>query len=88
MYCTRDVATEPITEEAQLVIKPNREKFMRYGISVGQVMTLISVQIGGKSAGQVINGNETYDSYVRLAKEYQDSVQSIRDLLLLAPNGA
>jgi cobalt-zinc-cadmium resistance protein CzcA len=85
---TRDVAMEPITGEAQLVIKPNREELMRYGISVGQVMSLISNQIGGRSAGQVINGNERYDIYVRLAKEYRDSVQAIRDLLLRAPNGA
>ncbi len=85
---TRDVAMEAITGEAQLVIKPNREELMRYGISVGQVMSLISDQIGGKSAGQVIDGNERYDIYVRLAKEYRDSVQTIRDLLLRASNGA
>jgi len=85
---TRDVAMEPITGEAQLVIKPNREELMRYGLSVGQVMSIISNQIGGKSAGQVINGNERYDIYVRLAKDYRDSVQTIRDLLVRAPNGA
>ncbi len=85
---TRDVAMEPITGEAQLIVKPNREALMRYGISVGQVMSLISNQIGGKSAGQVINGNERYDIYVRLAKEHRDNAQAIRDLLLRAPNGA
>ena len=84
---TRDVAMEPITGEAQLVIKPNREELMRYGISVDAVMSLVSNQIGGTSAGQVINGNERYDIYVRLAKEYRDSVQGIRNLLLRGPNG-
>lgn len=85
---TRDVAMEPITGETQLVIKPNREALMPFGISVGQVMSLISDQIGGKTAGQIISGNERYDIYVRLAKEYRDSAQAIRDLLLRAPNGA
>lgn len=85
---TRDVAMEAITGEAQLVVNPNREELMRYGISIGQVMSLISNQIGGKSAGQIINGNERYDIYVRLAKEYRDSVQAIQNLLLRAPNGA
>lgn len=85
---TRDVAMEPIAGEAQLVIKPNREALMRYDISVEQIMSLISDQIGGKSAGQVIKGNERYDIYVRLAKEYRDSEQAIRNLLLRAPNGA
>ena len=85
---TRDVAMEPITGEAQLVIKPTRESLMRYGISVGQVMSLISDQIGGVSAGQIINGNERYDIYVRLEKQFRENVQAIRDLLLRAPGGA
>lgn len=85
---TRDVAMEQITGEAQLVIKPDREALMRFGISVGQVMSLISDAIGGKTAGQVINGNERYDIYVRLAKPYRDSIEAISNLILLSPKGA
>ncbi|MFO1259038.1 MAG: CusA/CzcA family heavy metal efflux RND transporter [Gammaproteobacteria bacterium] len=85
---TRDVAMEQIEGEAQLVIKPDREALMRYGISVGQMMSLISDAIGGKAAGQVINGNERYDIYVRLDKSYRDSLEAISNLILLSPNGA
>jgi len=85
---TRDVAMEQISGESQLVIKPNREALMRYGISVGQVMALITDAIGGKIAGQVINGNERYDIYVRLAKPYRDSMEAISSLILLSPKGA
>jgi cobalt-zinc-cadmium resistance protein CzcA len=85
---TRDVAMEQITGEAQLVIKPDREALMRYGISVGQVMSLISDAIGGKAASQVINGNERYDIYVRLAKPYRDTVEAIGNLILQSPKGA
>ncbi len=84
----RSVAMEPITGEAQLVITPNREAVMRYGISVAQVMALVSNSIGGEKAGQVISGNERYDIYVRLAKPYRDNLQAIEDLILKAPNGA
>lgn len=85
---TRDVAMEQIEGEAQLVITPNRETLMRYGISVGQVMSLISDSIGGKTAGQVINGNERYDIYVRLAKSYRNSIETISNLILRSSNGA
>ncbi len=85
---TRDVSMEQISGEAQLVIKPDREALMRYGISIGQVMSLISDSIGGKAAGQVINGNERYDIYVRLGKPYRDSIESIGNLILLSPKGA
>jgi cobalt-zinc-cadmium resistance protein CzcA len=85
---TKNVALEQITGEPQLVIKPNREALMRYGISVGQVMSLISDEIGGRVAGQVINGNERYDIYVRLQKKYRDTTESIKNLMLQSTNGA
>jgi cobalt-zinc-cadmium resistance protein CzcA len=85
---TRDVAMEQIAGEAQLVIKPDREALMRYGISVAQVMSLISDAIGGKMAGQVINGNERYNIYVRLGESYRDSIEEIRNLILQSPKGA
>jgi cobalt-zinc-cadmium resistance protein CzcA len=85
---TRDVAIEQITGEAQLVIRPDREALMRYGISVGQVMSLVTDAIGGKTAGQVIKGNERYDVYVRLDKPYRDSAEAIGNLILISPKGA
>ncbi len=85
---TRDVAMEQITGEAQLVIKPDREALMRYSISIDQVMSLISDAIGGKTAGQVINGNERYDIYVRFSKNSRNSMERIGDLILLSPKGA
>lgn len=85
---TKDVAMEQISGEPQLVIKPKRAALMRYGISVNQVMSLVSNGIGGQSAGQIINGNERYDIYVRLAKSYRNSVVAIRNLTLRSTNGA
>ena len=85
---TKDVAMEQITGEPQLVIKPNREALMRYGITVGQVMSLVSNEIGGQTAGQVIDGNERYDIYVRLAKKYRNSANAISNLVLRSANGA
>ena len=84
---TKDVAMEPITGEAQLVITPIRKKLKRYDIGVDQVMSLISNSIGGVAAGQIIDGNERYDIYVRLEKKYRDNIQTIQDLLLRSPNG-
>ena len=85
---TRGVAMEQIGGEAQLAVRPDRDKLARYGLSVAQVMDLVSDSIGGRSAGQVIKGNERYDIYVRLGEEYRNSVEVIRNLILQAPNGA
>jgi len=85
---TRGVAMEQIGGEAQLAVRPNRDALARYGIPVAQVMDLVADAIGGREAGQVINGNERYDINVRLGKEYRDSVEAIRSLILQAPGGA
>ncbi len=84
----RDVAMEQIEGESQLVVKPNRRQLSRYGLSVNDVMELVRDGIGGREAGQVINGNERYDIYLRLAKEFRDDQQAIADLRLQAPTGA
>ncbi len=84
----QSVEMEQIAGEAQLVIKPDRDQLARYGIPVGQVMSLVSDAIGGNEAGQVIQGNERYDIYVRLAKKYRNDPHAIADLIMQAPSGA
>lgn len=66
---TRHVALEQIAGEAQLVVRPDRDRLARFGIPVAQVMDLVTDAIGGMSAGQVIRGNERYNIYVRLAPQ-------------------
>lgn len=82
------VAMEQIKGEAQLVISPKRQQLSRYGLSVSDVLSVVDNGLGGASAGQIIRGNERYDIYVRLAKEFRNTPESIRSLRLLAPSGA
>ncbi|MBA6391923.1 efflux RND transporter permease subunit [Colwellia sp. BRX10-3] len=84
----RDVAMEQIVGEAQLVIKPDREQLSRFGFSVGDVMSLVQNGIGGITAGQVINGNERYDIYVRLQEKSRNSRDAIAEIRLQSPTGA
>ncbi len=84
----KDAAMEQIAGEAQLVIKPKRRQLSRYGLSVADVMNVVSDGLGGRAAGQIINGNERYDIYVRLASAFRQDVAAISELRLLAPNGA
>lgn len=85
---TRGVEMEQIAGEAQLVIRPDRDALARYGIPVGQVMALVSDSIGGTEAGQVIKGNERYDINVRLAENYRNNVEAIRNIVVKSAQGA
>lgn len=84
----KDVAMEQIAGEAQLVIKPDRLALSRYGLSVGNLMSIVQNGIGGIAAGQIINANERYDIYVRIGAEFRDTPQAIADLRLSSPAGA
>lgn len=85
---SRSVEMEQIAGEAQLVVRPNRDLLARYGIPVSQIMSLVSDAIGGSNAGQVIQGNERYNIYVRLDQQYRSSVETIQRLIIQAPDGA
>ncbi|WP_125719271.1 efflux RND transporter permease subunit [Pseudoalteromonas rubra] len=85
---TTDVALEQLSGEAQLVITPNRQALSRFGLSVNDVMELVSSGLGGSAAGQIVNGNERYDIYVRLAEPARRNPAAIESLRLLSPTGA
>ena len=84
----RDVALEQIAGESQLVVKPDRQELSRFGLSVSDIMKVVSDGIGGVEAGQIINGNERYDIYVRLENEYRNNKDAISDIRLQSPSGA
>lgn len=79
---------EQIAGEAQLVVQPDRQALSRYGLAVSDVMSVVRDGLGGAAAGQIINGNERYDIYVRLAKRFREDRDAIADLRLQAPSGA
>lgn len=85
---TKDVALEQIVGEAQLVIKPKRQQLSRFGLSVGDVMNLVKDGIGGVTSGQVTNGNERYDIYVRIEETHRANPEAIGDLIIQSPTGA
>ncbi|MCW8333638.1 efflux RND transporter permease subunit [Vibrio paucivorans] len=82
------VSLEQVTGEAQLVVRPDRGQLARYGISVDEVMNLISQGIGGISAGQIIDDNARYDINVRLTNQHRNTPDTIENLLLTSNNGA
>jgi cobalt-zinc-cadmium resistance protein CzcA len=51
-------------------------------------MEVVQDGIGGVRAGQIINGNERYDIYVRLDKEFRANSEAIADIRLQSPTGA
>jgi heavy metal efflux system protein len=83
-----DVKVEATSGLPQLQIKPAREAIARYGINVEDVNSLVESIVAGKEAGQIFEGEQRFSLVVRLADECGRDVETIKNLLVAAPNGS
>jgi cobalt-zinc-cadmium resistance protein CzcA len=83
-----DVKAEATSGLPQLQIKAHREAIARYGLNVEDVNDLVEAIVAGKEAGQVYQGEQRFNLVVRLQEEAGRDVETIKNLLLTAPNGA
>ena len=83
-----DVKVEATTGLPQLQIKPDRAAIARYGINVADVNELVESIVAGKEAGLVYEGEQRFNLVVRLEDETSRDIETIKSLLVPAPNGA
>jgi heavy metal efflux system protein len=83
-----DVKAESVSGLPQLQIKPDRAALARYGINVEDVNDLIESIVAGKTAGLVYEGEQRFNLVVRLSEATSRDVETIKLLLVSAPNGA
>lgn len=82
-----ETKAEVTTGLPQLQIKPDRAAIARYGINVEDVNELVEAIFAGKKAGEVFEGEQRFDIVVRLDESASKTVESVRALILTAPNG-
>ena len=83
-----DVKVEQVSGLPQLQIKPDRAAIARYGINVEAVNDLVESVVAGKQAGLVYEGEQRFNLVVRLNEGAGRDVETIKGLLVSAPNGA
>lgn len=81
------VQLEQVGGEAQLVVRADRAEIARYGLNVGQVMEIVSTAVGGEPVTQVVEGQQRYDVYLRMAAEYRQDPEAIGNLLVSNAEG-
>ena len=83
-----DLYAERITGAPYLEIKTDRMAAARYGISVGDVQDVIETAIGGKNLTTAIDGRQRLPISVRYARDFRETPEALRNVLVAAPNGA
>ncbi len=77
-----DVNKEQQINVPQVIIKIDREKATRYGVNVGQISEDVQVLLNGVSVSSVLEGQRTFDLYLRMDKPGRDSVEAIQNMLI------
>jgi Cu(I)/Ag(I) efflux system membrane protein CusA/SilA len=83
-----DLYAERITGAPYLEIKTDRTKAARYGISVDDVQDVIETAIGGKNLTTAIDGRQRLPISVRYARDFRETPEALRNVLVADPNGA
>lgn len=83
-----DVRVEQLFGQTYLTIDIDRNKIARHGINVAHVQEIITTAIGQEPATRVYEGNKRFDLTLRYPKEYRNSVETIKNILLTTASGA
>jgi cobalt-zinc-cadmium resistance protein CzcA len=69
-------------------IDVDRVRAARYGLAPGDINTTVQAAIGGQAAGNLYEdgSDRNFPIIVRLAPEYRQSLESIRNILISAPS--
>lgn len=82
-----DVQTGQVIGSPQIVVRPDREAIARHGLNLSEVQELVEAAVGGVEAGQVFEGVQRYDIYVRYQKDARDTIEDIRHLVVRTAEG-
>jgi cobalt-zinc-cadmium resistance protein CzcA len=82
----RDPAAFNLVGQPNLVVRIDRTKAARYGISVGDLNAVVQAAIGGQEITRVFEGEMHFALTIRLAPRYRDNVDAIRTVPVAIPN--
>ncbi len=64
-----------------------REQASRYGLNIDDVQDVVRTAIGGMNVTETVEGLERYPVNLRYPREYRDSLEKLKDLPVVTPNG-
>ncbi len=83
-----DVRAQQQGGKNQILIRPDRKKLARLGISTDEFLDFVKIGVGGQTAGQVFEGIRRFGIFVRLEEGQRDQLAKLRKLPLRTGEGA
>jgi len=83
-----DLLLEQQIDVPQVIVKYDREKAARYGLNVGNLAEITETSLNGIASSQVLEGQKTFDLFIRLNEESRNNIDALRNILVDTPTGA
>ena len=80
-----DVKVEQTTGLPMLTVQLDRAAMARLGLNVADVQEVVEVAIGGRTAGQVYDGDRRFDLVVRLPEVLRTDIEGLKRLPIPLP---
>ena len=78
---------ERLTGGRYVDVDIDRAAAARFGLNIADVQTIIAGAVGGETIGETIEGRARYPISVRYPRELRDSLEGLRGLPILTPQG-
>jgi CzcA family heavy metal efflux pump len=83
----KDLMVEPQISIPQLRIELDRDRLARHGLTPGDVNEFIETAMHGRVVSEILQGQRTFDLFVRLDERYRENLESLGRLSLDLPEG-
>jgi Cu(I)/Ag(I) efflux system membrane protein CusA/SilA len=84
----RSIFAERVSQGFYLNIEVIRAEAARYGLTIADVQQAVRSGIGGEMVAENVEGRERYPVNVRYSRDFRDSVEQLRRVLIGTPSGA
>jgi Cu(I)/Ag(I) efflux system membrane protein CusA/SilA len=84
---TVSVYSERVAGGRYAQIEVDRVRAARFGLNIADVHEVIRTAIGGMNVTETVEGRERYPVNVRYPREVRDSVDKLRELAVVTPDG-
>ncbi len=84
---TADLVVERVDGQPYLSINIDRLKIARHGVNVSEVLHIIEMSVGGKSATKLYEENRAFEVVIRYPSEYRNSAATIGNTLVPTRDG-
>lgn len=80
-----DIKTEQVAGLPILTVKLDWQALSRYGLSVGEVQSVVEIAVGGKGVGKLFEGDRRFNIVVRLPENLRSNIDAIRAIPIPLP---